>query len=101
MIDILWLLFVVLLYDIALNLLTSFCPFLLHVINSQIFAGAFRDTPRKRGGAPTGSNLIAEPQLEESSDENFPVSKSVCVDSAFLNTFEIEKKIFIFFSFPQ
>ncbi|XP_036940944.1 protein NPAT isoform X2 [Acanthopagrus latus] len=30
------------------------------------------DTPRKRGGATTGSNLIAEPQLEEAGDENFP-----------------------------
>lgn len=45
---------------------------------------AFRDTPRKRGGAVSGSSSLArcatpaagvsaEPQLEEAVDENFPV----------------------------
>lgn len=50
------------------------------------FSVAFRDTPRKRGGALTGSSgpgrsapppssLSGEPQPDEVVDENFPVSR--------------------------
>lgn len=47
-----------------------------------IFSAAFRDTPRKRAGAQSGSSASVsapnvEPQPEEAVDENFPVSTSV------------------------
>lgn len=56
----------------------------------SIIFSAFRDTPRKRGGAMSGSSgsgrsattvcsINAEPQPEEAVDENFPVSRSVCL----------------------
>lgn len=52
----------------------------------KCFSVVFRDTPRKRSGAPSGSSApsrsataagssSAEPQPEEAVDENFPVSK--------------------------
>lgn len=65
------------------NTLCTLAPY------SVIFS-AFRDTPRKRSGALSGSSgsgrsaatvcsLNAEPQPEETVDENFPVSRSVCL----------------------
>ena len=55
--------------------------------NFIIIFADFRDTPRKRSGASSGSggpgrsattvsSVIAEPEPEEVVDENFPVSKS-------------------------
>lgn len=68
--------------------------------NFIIISAAFRDTPRKRSGAlsgssgpsrsaPTVSSLNPEPQPEEVVDENFPVSKSVSLLLGFLNNSKI------------
>lgn len=61
------------------------------------FTVAFRDTPRKRAGAVSGSSgasrfnttasgFSAEPQLEEVVDENFPVRGSARLMIKFTKT---------------
>lgn len=51
------------------------------------FSVDFRDTPRKRAGAVSGSSgFSAEPQLEEVVDENFPVRSSARLMSKFTKT---------------
>lgn len=68
--------------------LVLFCSSHVHVAAKSIICFAvFRDTPRKRGGATSGSSgpgrcaitassFSAEPQPEEAVDGNFPVSRS-------------------------
>lgn len=96
-------LLVLLLFDINFIVLISLSPWFLQIAAyTWIFSVAFRDTPRKRSAALSGSSvpgrsvttassISAEPQPEEAVNENFPVSSSVML--GFLNT---EKTLFPF-----